>query len=232
MNQRKQDSTGEVGKAGRDLRTPTMKINRQADLSGFQVLRKEYSSHKFDAAITITSDVISFNSACIRFYEETNHVQILIDEKERRIGIRKCNEYDRDAMQWARFQKKDVKRVPRAIKAPDATQRLFELMGWENGSRYKMLGTRKIFENEDIVLFLMEDAERFVSDQETTADGKVIRRSRGFLPHQWRDSFGDYVEEHDRKQAVDMKKTIALFNTPDGQAYFVGKKERSPKKKE
>ncbi|MDD4593129.1 MAG: hypothetical protein PHG06_22320, partial [Parabacteroides sp.] len=99
-------------------RTPTEFVKGKADLSGFQVLRKEFSSHKFDAAITISHGGITFNSACIRFYENTNHVQILIDEESNRIAIRGCDEFDHNAMKWARNQKKDDKRVPRPIKAP------------------------------------------------------------------------------------------------------------------
>lgn len=216
--------------AREERQNPTENLKGKADLSGFQVLRKEFSSHKFDAAVTISYDCITFNSACIRFYPDTNYVQILIDEKNRRIAIRKCGEWDRNAMQWARNQKKDDKRVSRPIKAQVACARLFELMGWDRQNRYKMLGTRKIYENADVVIFMMEEAEIFTTETETADDGKVKRKSRNFLPYQWRDSFGDYVEEHDRKQALDMSTSFTLFNTPDGQAYFVKPKVSPPKK--
>lgn len=202
-------------------RTPTEQVKGKADLSGFQVLRKEFSSHKFDAAITLSYSGISFNSACIRFYEQTNHVQILVDEKNNRIAIRSCNQYEHNAMQWARNQKKDEKRVPRPIKAPPACERLFKIMGWNEAYRYKMLGTRKLFDDADVVLFLMDEAEIFVTEHETLPDGKVVRKSHNFLPPQWQDSFGDYIEEHDRKQLIDKLSAIELFNTPDGTKYFV-----------
>ena len=99
------------------LRRPTEQVSGGADLSRFQVLRKEFSSHKYDAAVSFTYDTITFNTACIRFYEEENYVQILVDEEGRRMAIRRCAQYDRNAMQWARNQKKDDKRVTRPIKA-------------------------------------------------------------------------------------------------------------------
>lgn len=212
-------------------RTPTEQVKGPADLSGFQVLRKEFSSHKFDAAITLSQNGISFNSACIRFYEHTNHVQILIDEKNNRIAIRSCNQYEHNAMQWARNQQKDDKRVPRPIKAPPACDRLFKIMGWNEAYRYKMLGTRKIFDDADVVLFLMDEAEIFVTEHETLPDGKVVRKSHNFLPPQWQDSFCDYVEDHDRKQSLDMLSAIKLFNTPDGTKYFVTPQQAEISKK-
>ena len=202
-------------------RTPVEHIKGKADLSGFQVLRKEFSSHKFDAAITLSSTGITFNSACIRFYEDTNHVQILIDEKNNRIAIRSCDDYEHNAMKWARNQKKDNKRVPRPIKAPPACERLFQVMGWNIDYRYKMLGIRKVFDDADIVLFLMDEAEIFVTEHQTLPDGKVVRKSHNFLPPQWQYSFGDYVDEHDRKQLIDKMSAVELFNTPDGTKYFI-----------
>lgn len=206
-------------------RTPTEQVKGNVDLSGFQVLRKEFSSHKFDAAITVSNSGISFNSACIRFYEHTNHVQILIDENSNQIAIRCCDQYQHNAMQWARNQRKDDKRVPRPIKAFPACERLFKIMGWNQDYRYKILGTRRIFDNADIVLFLMDEAEIFITEHVTQPDGKVVRKSHNFLPPQWQDSFGDYVEEHDRKQSIDNLGAIELFNTPDGTKYFLSSKE-------
>lgn len=202
-------------------RTPMEYVKGKADLSGFQVLRKEFSSHKFDAAMTLSSSGITFNSACIRFYENTNNVQILIDEKNNRIAIRSCDQYEHNAMKWARNQKKDDLRVPRPIKAPPACERLFQVMGWNPEYRYKMLGTRKIFEDADIVLFLMDEAEVYITEHQTLPDGNVVRKSHNFLPPQWQNSFGDYVETHDRKQMIDSLSAMELFNTPDGTKYFI-----------
>lgn len=172
----------------RDTRNPTQRVDDAAPMSGFQVLRKEFTIHKFDAAISFACDSITFNAACLRFYEDTNYVQILIDEKNQRIAIRKCGEYDRDAMQWARYQRKDGKRVSRPIKAAVATARLFEMKGWDTNKRYKILGTRKIYQDADIVLFLMNEAEGYETEKVVTSDGKVVRRNHSFLPYQWRDS--------------------------------------------
>ena len=212
-----------------DDKNPTEVIEGKSDLSNFQVVRKEYSSHKFDANIgfSLAKGTITFNSACIRFYEDTNYVQILVDESGRRVAIRKCGQYDKDAMQWARNQKKDGKRVTRDIKTDLVCAGVFGMMGWVEEDRYKILGTRKIYEDADIVLFLLDDAERFETTVEIGEDGKEKRKINSFLPARWQDSFGDYVEEHDRKQTEGVIETIKLFNTPDGESYLVQPKTRS-----
>lgn len=204
-----------------DGKNPIIRENGKFDFSGYQIVRKEFSSHKFDAAITFSCESITFNAACIRFYEDTDYVQILIDEKHKKVAIRKCTEYARHAMQWARHRKKDGKRMSRPIKAPIVCARLFEMMGWDPKNRYKILGTRYICENADVVQFVLEDAEVFVTEREVDDNGNVKRKTDNFLPSKWKDSFGDYVEEHDRKQAIDMTTSFTLFNTPDGKSYFL-----------
>lgn len=211
-----------------DSKNPTEIVDGKSDLGNFQVIRKEYSSHKYDANVgfNLPKGEILFNTACIKFYEDTNYVQILVDEKERRVAIRKCDQYDKDAMQWALYQKKDGKRVNRAIKSEIAIGRVYEEMGWVEKDHYKILGTRKLYEDADLVMFMLDEAERFETTFVTGADGKQVRKVNSFLPAQWKDSFGDYVEEHDRKQTEGVIETIKLFNTSDGQSYLVQPKSR------
>ena len=211
-----------------DSKNPTEIVQGKSDIGNFQVIRKEYSSHKFDANIgfALSKGEITFNTACIKFYEDTNYVQILVDEKESRVAIRKCGQFDKDSMQWARNQKKDGKRVSRPIKTEIGVGRVYENMNWVESDRYKILGTRKIYEDADLVMFMLDEAERFETNYEEGPDGKKIRKVNSFLPAQWKDSFGDFVEEHDRKQTEGVMETVKLFNTSDGQSYFVQPKTR------
>ena len=211
-----------------DSKNPTEIVGGMSNLGNFQVIRKEYSSHKFDANIglNLAKGEISFNAACIKFYEDTNHVQILVDEKDRIVAIRKCDQYDKDAMQWARNQKKDGKRVSRPIRTDIGVGRIYENMKWVEEDRYKILGTRKIYEDADLVMFMLDEAERFETTYVVGEDGKRERKVSSFLPAQWKDSFGDFVEEHDRKQTEGFMQTVKLFNTSDGQSYLVQPKSR------
>ena len=213
-----------------DSKNPTEVVEGKSDINAFQVLRREYSSHKYAANIgfSLARGAIKFNMACLRFYPDTNYVQILIDERGKRIAIRKCGQYDKDAMQWAYNKKKDGKRNNRDIRTDIACARVYDMMAgdWEDAYAYKVLGTRKIYDDADIVIFMLDEGEGFETTYYTDENGNRKRKVNSFLPARWQDSFGDYVEEHDRKQEEGLMETIKLFNTPDGGSYLVQPKTR------
>ena len=43
--------------------------------AGYQVVRREFVSHRFDPAMTVRSNSITFNNACIKAVENTTHIQ-------------------------------------------------------------------------------------------------------------------------------------------------------------
>lgn len=75
--------------------------------------------------------------------------------------------------------------------------KLFELMGWNQEYRYKMLGKPATCDNELLFLFKPTDFELFVSE------GKS-KRSRAYLPGDWRDCFGPPVETVEESYKVDL----------------------------
>ena len=207
-------------------RMPTHRVNRDVKLNNFEIVRKEYCvAGKFAANITINIDKIQFNAACIKFYPNTNFIEILIDPENKRMAIRPCEEYDKDAYKWARNQKKDNKRISRQISMTNAWRLLFHMMNRNPANRYKVFGIRKIFNNADMVLFMLDDAVEYTVDEEIQPDGTVKRKRNAWLPDRWRDTFGDRVDLHDAKMKLAAEETFKLFNTPDGQAYLL-----SPKK--
>lgn len=147
-----------------DGKNPTIRVNGEFDLSGYQIMKKEFSNPAYDAAITLSYESITFSAACLRVYDDTDYVQILIDADDKKVVIRKCDEYSRNAMRWARRRKKDGKRMSCSIKAPIVCARLFEMMGWNPKNRYRILGVRHICESVDIIQFVLEDAEVLVAD--------------------------------------------------------------------
>lgn len=221
-NKQLDENTIDVTQNGR---MPTHRVNENIELNSFQVARKEYCvGEKFAANITININKIQFNAACIRFYPDTNYIEILIDPARKRLAIRPCSEYDRDAYKWARNQIKDNKRISRQISMTDAWEIFFRMMNWNPENKYKVFGTRKIYNNADMVLFLLEEAVEYTVEKEIQPDGQVRTKRNAFLPPKWRDSFGDYVDVHDSKMEIAAEETIKLFNTPDGTAYILNPK--------
>ena len=52
--------------------------------AGYQVVRREFVSHRFDPAMTVRVGSITFNNACIKAFENATYVQFLINPTEKK----------------------------------------------------------------------------------------------------------------------------------------------------
>ena len=169
----------------------TIAIN---DLDGYQVTKAELFAHTREPAITVWYTKVKFNMACIRKFPGVSHVQVLINTDQRRLIIRPCDPDAPDSLRWARgigggsFENRDLKCKIFAAK-------LFDLMGWNIQNRYKILGNTATYKNEHLFLFKLTDFETFVND------GK---KSKAYLPSDWRDYFGVPVEKHEESYKIDL----------------------------
>ena len=127
---------------------------------GYQVVRREFFSHKFDPMLTIKGNSISFNNACISKLEEVVYVQVLVNPDTEKLVIRPCEEGARDAIRWC--VARDDKRKSREISCGLFTAKLFEMMGWEHLYRYKLQGTRITYQGEQLYVFDLTSTEIFL----------------------------------------------------------------------
>ena len=65
---------------------------------GYQVVRREFFSHRFDPTLTIKGNSIIFNNSCISKLEQVVYVQILVNPTTEKLVIRPCAEGARDAI--------------------------------------------------------------------------------------------------------------------------------------
>ena len=108
---------------------------------GYQVVRREFFSHKFDPTLTIRSNGIIFNNACISKMDEVVYVQVLINPDTGKLVVRPCDEGARDAVRWC--VAREDKRKSRQISYSMFTAKLYDLMGWE--TLYPNFGTGAAF---------------------------------------------------------------------------------------
>lgn len=99
--------------------------------------------------MTIRANSISFNTACIDGLEDAVYIQIMVDEGQKRIAIRKCEENDRDSVRWC-IAKPD-KRKTRKITGRFSNY-IYQMMQWIDGCRYKILGHKINFRRTLYVL--------------------------------------------------------------------------------
>lgn len=180
---------------------------------GYQVVRREFFSHKFDPTLTIKSNGIIFNNACIARMEEVVYVQMLINPDSGKLVVRPCDEGARDAIRWC--VARDDKRKSRQISCSMFTAKLYDLMGWETLYRYKMQGTRISYQGEQLYVFDLTSTEVYIpSTQEgTDPDAKPRKKTTVRFLSDWRDSFGLPVQEHTQSTQINLTEGYDTVDT-------------------
>ena len=196
----------------RDMDEVAEEIERTFSYDWYQVCRKEMFAHLRDPAVTIRKDSITFNTSCIEGMEDIVYVQVMINPEEQRMVVRKCDENDKDSLRWC-ISKPD-KRKSRKITSKPFSKKIYEMMGWNEKCRYKILGYRISYEGEQIYVFKLSEPEIFMerrkkgdpvreqmTEEEVKADIAASRKP--FYPENWKDSFGLPVEEHAEDLKID-----------------------------
>lgn len=208
---------------------------------GYQVVRRELFAHLREPAVVIRRDSVTFNTACIAGLEDAVYIQILVNQDNKRMVVRKCEENDKDALRWC--VAKPDKRKSRKMTNKIFSAMMYEMMGWNLDCRYKILGHKITFEDETIYVFDLMETEMFLdikgkrskkdtesqttienvsnieetasSDTDTERSVEEIKRKNRipFYPKEWKDSFGLPVEEHRKALEINMLDGYAEFTT-------------------
>lgn len=208
---------------------------------GYQVVRRELFAHLREPAVVIRRDSVTFNTACIAGLEDAVYIHILVNQDNKRMVVRKCEENDKDALRWC--VAKPDKRKSRKMTNKIFSAMMYEMMGWNLDCRYKILGHKITFEDETIYVFDLMETEIFLDikgkrakkdtesqsttesannieetvsnsiDNERSAE-EIKRKNRiPFYPKEWKDSFGLPVEEHRKALEINMLDGYAEFTT-------------------
>ena len=208
---------------------------------GYQVVRRELFAHLREPAVVIRRDSVTFNTACIAGLEDAVYIQILVNQDNKRMVVRKCEENDKDALRWC--VAKPDKRKSRKMTNKIFSAMMYEMMGWNLDCRYKILGHKITFEDETIYVFDLMETEIFldikgkrakkdIESQATTENANNIEETASsdtdiersaeeikrknripFYPKEWKDSFGLPVEEHRKALEINMLDGYAEFTT-------------------
>ena len=201
-----------------------LELAQDFSYDGYQVVRRELFAHLREPAVVIRRDSVTFNTACIAGLEDAVYIQILVNQDNKRMVVRKCEENDKDALRWC-IEKPD-KRKSRKMSNKLFSAMMYDMMGWNTDCRYKILGHKITHEDETMYIFDLLETEIFMDtkrkkkanpdsvekkevlvtaetnqtpeqNQEEIA-AKVARRLNRipFYPKNWKDSFGLSVEEH------------------------------------
>lgn len=210
-----------------------LELAQDFSYDGYQVVRRELFAHLREPAVVIRRDSVTFNTACIAGLEDAVYIQILVNQDNKRMVVRNCEENDKDALRWC-IEKPD-KRKSRKMSNKLFSAMMYDMMGWNTDCRYKILGHKITHEDETMYIFDLLETEIFMDtkrkkkanpdslekkEELVTAEtdqtpeqnqeeiaAKVARKLNRipFYPKDWKDSFGLSVEEH--KKALETNLT-------------------------
>ena len=188
----------------REERLEAKRLELQANFSfeGFQVVRREFTSHSFDPTMTVRLNSVTFNNSCISKLEDATYIHFMIHPTKQQLVIRSVSEGARDAIRWCIA--KDSKRKSRQISCEKFTTKLIAMMNWDPAYYYKIQGIKIKYEGEEMYLFDLKSEEHYLYQHRDPVTGK-IPRAKAILPEEWEHSFGMSVEEHAASTEVDLK---------------------------
>ena len=220
-----------------------LELAQDFSYDGYQVVRRELFAHLREPAVVIRRDSVTFNTACIAGLEDAVYIQILVNQENKRMVVRKCEENDKDALRWC-VEKPD-KRQSRKMTNKLFSAMIYDMMGWDLDCRYKMQGYKITHEDETMYIFDLLEPEIYMdtkrkrkkADSVQKADVndipaeltkeqmeeqqkeeiavKVERKLNRipFYPKEWKDSFGLPVKEHERALETNLKEGYVEFST-------------------
>jgi len=207
-----QTVTPELSRAER-LEAQRLAEQSKFDPNAYQVVRREFIANRFCPSMTIRDKSITFNNACISTLEDTIYVQFLINPTELKLVIRPCEEGARDAVRWCSIR--EDKRKSRQITCKPLTERLYELMSWEDPYCYRFQGMKINHKGEILYMFDLSGSEPYLPRRKDPETGKVIP-SQTIMRDDWKDSFGMNFAEHEASQNVDLMQGYVTAGVSDG----------------
>ena len=179
------------------------------DFDGYQVVRGEFFSHIAEPCFVFNNNKAYVNTACVRKLPETEFVQILVSSEEKKLIVRPSEESIKDSVRW-RSGNGTIK--PKQITCKMFFAKVFSLMGWDYGNRYKLLGKLIRSNGELLYVFDLKTPEIFVKKE---VNG-VIKNSRNpTYPEDWKDRFGLSVKEHQANLQVNIYNGYAVYSLQD-----------------
>lgn len=180
------------------------------DLSGYEIVRAQFFSTRLNPAMTISQGKITFNTACMKKFKDVEYVEILLNSVENCIAVRPCEKDNVNAVKWGRIKDGKWLVLPKSCRG--FSEPLYELMDWKNECKYRFRGQYFQEDNEQILLFDLEEPEIFkrelqdILSAESTSDEVEIETieieekqvntvTKTLYPEKWKKHFGNRTDE-------------------------------------
>ena len=182
-------------------------IHEDNDFSydGYQVVRGEFFAHLFEPSVSLSREKVSVNTACLRKLPDVEYVQFLVNPTEKKLAVKPCQEDVKDSFRWTTGEGK--KRKPKSITCRIFFAKIMNLMGWDPGYRYKILG--KLIRTKSDLLFIFDLTAAETYGIRSSGDKSASRTA--VYPEEWKEQFGIPVNEHQDTMQVNIFDDYAVF---------------------
>ena len=189
-------------------------IDEDFSYSGYQITREEYFAHSREPSLTICGNKLYLNKVCHRKAPDTERIQVLINEEQKKIVIKPCSEEKKDSVQWV-TAKGSMRKI---LCKPPLIIQIIEVTGWDMNNRHKMIGKLIRYNGERIFQFDLAAALIYPGKQVQDENGNVVKTSFSKDPvynESWEHTFGLPVEEHERRYSIDRFDGYVTINLQD-----------------
>ena len=184
------------------------------DLSGYELVRREFISTVGQIAMTINMSRIQFSKAAIVKMAHSGKIELLVNPLKRTISVKKASGNTRNVFVWCK--EVDGEYYPKPISGSAFIPTLYRLFGWKPDTKYKIMGVAYkcagemilLFDTAEAILMMdpMEDEQDAVADEDTDPGtrqrkGKHIKA----YPREWADSFGENYYVSKAKEESEME---------------------------
>jgi len=177
------------------------------DLDDYEIVSAEFFAQVKEPAFTINVNKITANAAAVRMLPDVDYVKILVNQEEKKLVLKPCDEQDISGYKWVR--EKDDRRYASQRTGEPFVLIICKLMGWNPDYRYKIMGKKNKANGEDVLVFDLTVAQVFEKPA-PGENGKASRRS--VMPARWNGSFGPKFGENRRTLQVDTFSGYTVFS--------------------
>lgn len=139
-------------------------------LDQFEIVRSQFFSMAEKPLMTIGNKRVSFNTMCMKKFQDVEYVELLVNTVEKCVAIRPCDEESPNAIHWGR--KKGNRWFPSPKSISGFAGALLSITGWNPENRYRLCGQYLTDGEAQMLVFDLEEPEiiRLVAIGEVSAD--------------------------------------------------------------
>ena len=184
------------------------------DFRGYEIARTQFFTSASMISVTFSNRCIRFSSDCIRKFESTEYIDLLVHPYERVCIARPCSAEYKNKMRWSKLR--NGKMYVREISGVAFLDAFYDLFNWESSYKYRLRGEIVQFDGERVVSFDISEPETIIPCDITQPHDMYIikqtKKSSVILPQSCKNNFGDSYYSYISRKNIKLS-GIPIFNT-------------------